>query len=447
MRISTNTIFELGSTKISDLQAQLTKTQQQLSTQRRVLTPADDPVAAANILGITQSISINEQFSTNRQNAKNLLSQQESILQSVTSLLQDAKTLVVNAGNGALEDNQRQFLAAELHGRFEELLGLANSRDGAGNFMFGGYQIDSQPFSQTTTGAKYNGDQGKRMLQIGASRQIALNDSGSSVFENIKVGNGRFVTAVADKIDPATFLPVVPATINTGSGIVSTGAVVDATKLTGDSYSLAFSVIPSQVPANAHTSNIVSYAIKNSAGDFWNNTTSTWVAGPPPAPVPGAVPPAPWTPYASGQSITIDGLQFDIKGTPADGDAFSIKPSSNQSIFETLNNLLTTLSTSSMGAAGQARLTNGLNTANNNIDNALGTVLQVRASVGTRLKEIEVLDSTGDDLHIQYTTAINQLQEIDLAETISNFTQQQMALEASQKSFMQVSRLSLFNYI
>ncbi|HEX7634718.1 MAG TPA: flagellar hook-associated protein FlgL, partial [Noviherbaspirillum sp.] len=157
MRISTNMIFDLGSKKISDLQNRLIKTQQQLSTQRRVLTPADDPVASANILGLTQTMSLNDQFSTNRSNAKNLLSQQESVLQSATSLLQDVKTLVVNAGNGAMDDSQRKFLSAELRGRFDELMGLANSRDGAGNFMFGGFQIASQPFSETSTGAQYNG--------------------------------------------------------------------------------------------------------------------------------------------------------------------------------------------------------------------------------------------------------------------------------------------------
>lgn len=424
MRISTNTIFELGSTKISDLQAQLTKTQQMLSTQRRVLTPADDPVAAANILGISQSISINDQFATNRQNAKNYLSQEESILQSVTTLLQDVKTLVVNAGNGAMEDSQRQFLAAELEGRFEELLGLANSRDGAGNFMFGGYQIDTQPFSQTPTGARYDGDQGKRMLQIGASRQIALNDSGSSVFENIKVGNNKFETAAA-----AT---------NTGSGIIGTGAVVDGTAFTNHKYSLDFTVTSSGIP---YSQDVITYSVLDvNTGLYMDPATGVFNLAAPPLPAAQSV-------YKSGESIGFDGLQFDIKGTPANGDKFSIDPSDNQSIFETLRNLLTTLGVSSTGATGQAKLTNGLNTANNNIDNALSAVLKVRASVGTRLKEIEVLDSTGDDLNIQYTEAINQLQEINLPETISNFTQQQMALEAAQKSFMQVSRLSLFNYI
>lgn len=429
MRISTNMIFELGSTKISELQSNLVKTQQQLSTQRRVLTPADDPVASANILGITQSMSINDQLSTNRQNAKNILSQQESVLQSVTSLLQDVKTLTVNAGNGAMEDSQRQYLASELRGRIDELLGLANSRDGAGNFMFGGFQIASQPFSETPGGAQYNGDQGKRLLQIGPARHIALNDSGNSVFESNRTGNGDFLSAAA-----AT---------NTGSGVIGTGAVVNSAAVTGHSYSVDFTVVPGATPSSPSTT---TYIVRDTtAGTYWDG--AMWQTGAPPAmPAPPA-PSAPYVPYVSGQAITVDGLQFDIKGDPANGDQFTLTPSTNQSIFTTLKDLLATLGTSAVGAAGQAKLTNGLNAANNNIDNALDNLLEVRASVGTRLKEIDTLDSTGDDLNVQYTEALHQLQDIDLAEVISNFTQQQQALEAAQKSFLQISHLSLFNYI
>lgn len=422
MRISTNTIFELGSTKISDLQSKLVKTQQQLSTQRRVLTPADDPVASANILGITQSMSINEQFATNRQNAKNLLSQQESVLQSVTTLLQDVKTLVVNAGNGAMEDSQRKYLAAELRGRVDELLGLANSRDGAGNFMFGGFQIASQPFSETPTGAQYSGDQGQRMLQVGPSRHTALNDSGSAVFESNRTGNGDFLAAAAPT--------------NTGSGVVGSGAVVDSTLVTGHSYSVNFTVVPPAVPFDPPTT---TYVVQDTTtGNYLNPATGLFTL---------AAPPVTGTTYVSGQAITFDGLQIDVKGDPANGDKFTTSPSTNQSIFTTLKTLLNTLATPAMSAAGQAQLTNGLNAANNNIDNALDNLLSVRASVGTRLKELDVLDSTGDDLNVQYTEALHQLQDIDLAEVISNFTQQQQALEAAQKSFLQVSHLSLFNYI
>jgi flagellar hook-associated protein 3 FlgL len=408
MRISTNTIFQIGTGKLSELQASLIKTQQQISSNRRVLTPADDPVAAAAALNVTQAIAVNAQYGVNRQNAKSALSEEESILQSITGLLQDVKALTVTAGNGALDGEQRGYLAAELRGRFDELMSMANTRDGAGNYVFAGYQTSTQPFSKTLTGAQYNGDQGQRMLQVGASRQLAVSDSGSKLFESIKTGNRTFVTAAAAG--------------NTGAGIITTGSVVDTTQLSGRNYSVTFAVDPEGV---------TTYSVAD---------TSLPALVPPPT-LPTSVP------YVSGQAITFNGMQFDISGAPADGDVFTVKPSSNQSIFETLNNLLNTLTAPATGAAGQAALANGLNTANINIDNALENVSAVRTSIGSRLKEIDSLDSSGSDLNIQYTQRLSELQDIDPVEAISSFTQQQITLEAAQKSFMAVSGLSLFKLI
>ena len=146
MRISTNTIYEMGSGKISDLQAAMLKTQQQISTGRRILSPSDDPVAAAAALGVGQSIAINDQFATNRSNAKSALSEEESILQSVNSLLQSIKGLIVDAGNGSMSDQQRQTYVTQLKSNFDEMLGLANTRGSNGNYIFGGYQTAAQPF-------------------------------------------------------------------------------------------------------------------------------------------------------------------------------------------------------------------------------------------------------------------------------------------------------------
>ncbi len=61
MRISTNTIYETGTNLMLQQQDTLIKTQQQLSTGRRILTPSDDPIASAQVLNITQSASINKQ--------------------------------------------------------------------------------------------------------------------------------------------------------------------------------------------------------------------------------------------------------------------------------------------------------------------------------------------------------------------------------------------------
>lgn len=410
MRISTQTIYETGTNQLGTLQSQIAKTQLQLSTNRRMLTAADDPIASARALEVTQSQSINTQFATNRQNARSSLSQVELALQGTTDLLHDVQVIAVNAGNGALSQADRESLATELSGRLDDLLGLANTADGAGGYLFSGYKSTTLPFTQTATGAQYQGDQGQRLLQVGSSRQVAISDSGSSVFENNVTGNGTFETKAG--------------AANTGSGIVSSGAVANAALLTGHDYSIAFAV--TGTPA------VTTYTITD-------NTSGQPVPPPPAVATP--------QPYQSGQQITFDGVAFDVKGAPADGDTFTVQPSQKQSLFTTVTSLITALRTPAVGASGQAQLTNALNKAHDNLNSSLDNVLGVRASIGARLKELDNLDSAGDDLNIQYASTLSDLQDLDTVKAISLFSQQQFTLEAAQKSFKSLSGLSLFNFI
>ena len=151
--------------------------------------------------------------------------------------------------------------------------------------------------------------------------------------------------------------------------------------------------------------------------------------------------------YTSGQAITFDGLTFDIKGKPADGDNFTVVPSTKQSVFTTVTDFLKVLRQPGSGEAGQAALNNVLNQVQSNVDNATDNVLSVRAAVGSRLKELDYLDSSGDDVDLQYNTTLSNLQDVDPVKAISLFTQQQTILDAAQKSFKGVTGLSLFNYI
>ncbi|MBI1889228.1 MAG: flagellar hook-associated protein FlgL [Burkholderiales bacterium] len=402
MRVSTSMMFESTSTRLSDLQSRLLKTQEQISTGRKYLTPADDPIASARAFDVSQSKAVNIQYGENRKYAKDSLQQEEGVLQTVTTLLQDVKTLTVNAGDGALDDVQRGFIANDIRGRFQELLSLANSRDGSGNFLFSGFQTAIQPFAQSATGATYSGDQGQRLLQVGASRQFAVGDSGTAVFELNKTGNGTFVTKAA--------------AANMGAGVISSGVVVDNTQLTGHNYSLNFTVVGVNV-----TYDVV---------DTTTNTTLSTA-----------------NVYAPGGAITFDGMQFDITGSPADGDVFTVTPSTNQSIFTTLTNLVNALGQSGVGAANQAVLTAGLNDALTNVDNALDNILTVRASVGARLKEINSLDDSGQEKDIQYAGTLADLQELDYTKAITSLTQQQTTLTAAQQSFVRIANLSLFNFL
>ena len=409
MRISTSSLYATSTTQLSTLQSQLARTQQQLSTNRRMLSAADDPVASARALEVTQSQSINAQFATNRANVRASLSQEEVALTSVQQLIQDVQVTAVAAGNGINSASDRADFANELEGRLEDLMALANASDGNGGYVFSGYKVGTMPFVKTNAGVAYQGDQGQVQLQVGGARRIAMNDAGSAVFTGIPTGNGSFVTAAA-----AT---------NAGSGEVSAGTVSDPRQLTGHRYQIDFSA-PGAPPVSSYT-----------ITDLTTNTTV------PPAPAVAVVP------YTSGDAIKIGGMSFDIKGAPAVGDAFSVQPSDKQDLFTTLSKMIDTLRAPAGTAAEKQALTDGLAAANGNLGAAFDKVLTVRASVGSRQRELDTLDAAGSDADIQYATALSGLQDLDMVKAISQFTQQQATLDAAQKTFKAVSSLSLFNYI
>ena len=118
-----------------------------------------------------------------------------------------------------------------------------------------------------------------------------------------------------------------------------------------------------------------------------------------------------------------------------------------QSMFKTLGDLITLLETPVPDAAGRTALAGGLAMAQTDLSSALDNVLRVHASVGTRMKEIGTLDAAGEEQNIQYQQRLSDLRDVDYAKAISELTQQQAYLEATQKAFLKVQGLSLFDYI
>jgi flagellar hook-associated protein 3 FlgL len=116
-------------------------------------------------------------------------------------------------------------------------------------------------------------------------------------------------------------------------------------------------------------------------------------------------------------------------------------------LFTTLSNAISTLRAPVTTAADKQALTAGLAQAGANLSAGLDNVLAVRSSLGTRMKELDTLDTAGSDADIQYAGTLSNLQDLDYVKAISQFTQQQTTLDAAQKSFKSMSSLSLFNYI
>lgn len=329
MRISTSQIFDAGSLNIQRNQSEVFRTYNQISTGRRILTPADDPVAAAQALVVTQSDSVNNLYIDNQGAAADRLKLLETKLTSATDSIQNLLEKSVQGGNsGTLSDADRQSIATDMRQQLSQLLSTANSQDGAGLYMFSGYLSNVQPFTAATDPLSssapatltppqdftnpyvtYNGDQGQQALQVDASNTMVVAENGSDVFMRVTDKNGNL----------------------TGGSVFDT--------------------------------------IKN----------------------------------------MIDTLEKPIATNPT---------------FQT-----------------------DYNKALGDMQAVLDNTVRVRSSVGSRLAELDSLGAASAGLKIQYTETLSNLQDLDYAKAISDFTKQQTNLEAAQKSFAQISSLSLFKIL
>ena len=304
MRISTNTIYQSGISKISALQSEQTKLQQQISTGKRIASPSDDPVAAARALSLSHAQGVNAKFADTRQTAQTKLSTIESNLTGVTNLLVAAQSSLVAAGNGAYSNQERVSMATEFNDSLQALIGMANAKDAYGNYLYAGYQTATQPFVASATGANYQGDNGQQLLQVDSERQMAVNVSGDNLFK------------------------------------------------------------------------------------------------------------------AGGNDI-----------------------------FATLSSLVSLLNTPVTDATSQAALTSGLATAMSSLSSSVDNVLNIRASVGNKLNELDALDIAGSDRDLQYSKSLSDIQDTDYASALSDLAKQQTIMEAAQKSFVSMTSLSLFKLI
>jgi len=397
MRISTAGMFRASLGQMQELQSALARTQEQIASGKRLLAPSDDAIGAARSIELRELSSRIEQFNRNGNLAQSRLSVEEQALASAGDLLQRARELAVQASNGTQSNETRAFIATEVRQLKEQMIQLANTQDTTGRYLFSGYRDKVQPFSGTADGALYNGDEGQRFIEIAEGRRIADGDSGARVFQRIPSGNGTFTTAAAAG--------------NTGSGIIDSGAVTDPSAWNRDSYTVNFV-----------------------ADDAWEVTDGS-----------GAVVASGG--FEPGSSIEFAGVVVSIDGTPAAGDGFSIEPSRDQSVFATLDRLADALESQTTNDASRAALTNDLNSSMSDLDQAIGNLLDVRATVGSRLAAIEDQRDANEGFAITVAQTISEIEDLDYTEALTRLAEQINSLEAAQKSFVRIQSLSLFSVL
>lgn len=398
MRISTATIYEQSVSSMHRQQSLFMKVGEQIASGRRVVTPSDDPQAASRAVGVSQAKAITEQYTDARVGARNALAQEESVLNSVGDAITRAKTLLVQASSDALSNSDRASVASELKGVFETILGQANATDGNGRYLFGGYRDNSAPFVKDNAGVvSYVGDTNVRQQRVDASRLMSVTDHGETIFRSVPGGTGYLARADETNAGDLTF--VGPRTVDSA----------DANH--GNVFTLSF--------AQAGTD--MTYSIDGGPAQI----------------------------YTSGDSITYAGVALTLEGNPADGDSIEVAPAAQMEpdLFATFHRAITALETPAQTNNEKAALRNALSSSMRELDNGLDNVLTVRASAGARLNELDTVDSVAERRTLNYEQTLSDLVDLDYVEAISEYSRRQIGLEAAQKTFAQLSGLTLFSKI
>ena len=136
MRISTGQLYDRSIRAVLDNQDDLSDVQQQLSTGKKLLRPSDDPVGSAQVIRLTEEIDLIAQYNKNNNLLTNSIEQEETILGNVTDNIQRARQLMIQAGNGILDVDDRKAIAIEIGQIRDQIFDAMNSQSANGCLLY-----------------------------------------------------------------------------------------------------------------------------------------------------------------------------------------------------------------------------------------------------------------------------------------------------------------------
>jgi flagellar hook-associated protein 3 FlgL len=396
IRISTANQFETGISTLQKRQGELNAAQQQMTSGKRISRLSDDPSAAARAERARAAESRADADQRAIDASRATVSQVEAAFGDAGELVQQARELLVSAGNASYGPSERRAIAQQLAGIRDQLFKVANRGDGAGGYLLAGQGAGAPPFVDAIGGVTYAATSGTSHTASGEPLPLAAD--GRAAFLAARSGNGVFETAAAT---------------STGTAWIDAGRVTDPSQLTGLPYSVQFSV------GGAGTTYTV---LRNGAATALTNVA-----------------------YSSGQAIQIDGMAFTVTGAPANGDNFTVAPSTpDLSLFATLDNAVSALNNGSLNAGGLGQaVADGLR----DLDSGAAQLDGARADAGAWLQRLDNVESRVSGQKLRAQDERSNAEDLDMVHAISDFQLKQTGYDAALKAYASMQRLSLFNYI
>ena len=403
MRLATANQFDASIATLQKRQQAMQNSQEQLTTGKKIAKASDDPTGAARAERALATIGRIDANQRALEASRNGMTLGEAALGDANELMQQVRETMVAAGNASYSDAERAGLATKVAGLRDQLLSIANRGDGSGGYLFSGQGSGGPPFLDQAGGVSFTGVAGS--IETGNSDKFPLTIDGRQAWEQARSGNGSFETgALPNQINPA----------EAAKGWIDSGRVVDPALLTGHDYKIDI----------AGTAPATTYSV--------TDTTLGVAVGTP-------------SPYKAGQAISFDGMAVTISGSPADGDQFEVKPSTNSlKVFDVLDRTIAELK---KPLRGSAEITQSNTGRLRDLDAVMGNLQNIRSQVGQQMNNLDGAESrmAGSKLYNQQERSAAE--DLDMVAGISNFQNQQTGYDAALKTYAMVQRMSLFQYI
>ena len=219
-------------------QYEMDKLNNSLATGKNVRVPRDNPINATNQMLYRTNLTEVNQFIKNIDESKSYLDQADSTLQSVTRIFQRLRVLAVQGANGIYTNFElKEAMATEINQLLEELVSVANAKDGAGRSLFGGYMTgddkNPNPFlsiyqtltagnqGDAMTGVEYRGDIGRLTREVSKGEYVDIGIPGNQVFwaTNQVLTSNKDATTYTSDTDQAIKIDGVEIKISAGDNL------------------------------------------------------------------------------------------------------------------------------------------------------------------------------------------------------------------------------------
>jgi flagellar hook-associated protein 3 FlgL len=179
MRVTENMNYDVLRNNVNRSKERMENLQTQSATLKKLNTPSDNPVGAAQVLEVRTDKMNNEQFVTNAKMAESFLTSTEQALSEMTEVISRAKEIAIGQSSAASSSAEARLgVAEEVTQLYNQAVSAANRRFGE-RYLFGGFKTNKPPVDPD---GNYVGDTGQTMVEIAKDVFVAMNIPGVEAF-------------------------------------------------------------------------------------------------------------------------------------------------------------------------------------------------------------------------------------------------------------------------